>query len=89
MTDPPAIAVPLPGPGARLAALWASDIAYSFRRTPVAVASATVLFVCLAGALLAPWVAPHNPFDLKTLNLLDALAPPAWLPGAKQRCRFR
>jgi peptide/nickel transport system permease protein len=24
-----------------------------------------------------------NPFDLKTLNLLDALSPPAWLPGAK------
>jgi peptide/nickel transport system permease protein len=39
--------------------------------------------VCLAAALFAPWLAPTNPFDLKTLNLLDALAPPAWLPGAK------
>ena len=34
-------------------------------------------------ALFAPWVAPHNPFDLRTLNLLDALAPPAWLAGAQ------
>ena len=31
-----------------------------------------------SAALFAPWVAPHNPFDLRTLNLLDALSPPAW-----------
>ena len=36
----------------------------------------TVVFV--VAALLAPWVAPHNPFDLATLNLLDAFTPPAW-----------
>jgi peptide/nickel transport system permease protein len=28
--------------------------------------------------VLAPWIAPHNPFDLKTLDLLDSLLPPAW-----------
>jgi peptide/nickel transport system permease protein len=67
----------------RLAAAWDGDIAYSFRRSPVAVTSAVVLAVCLAGALLAPWVAPHNPFDLRTLNLLDALSPPAWVTGGK------
>ena len=35
----------------------------------------------MAGALFAPWVAPHNPFDLRTLNLMDALTPPAWEEG--------
>jgi peptide/nickel transport system permease protein len=34
--------------------------------------------VILGSALFAPWVAPHNPFDLRTLNLLDAFTPPAW-----------
>jgi peptide/nickel transport system permease protein len=29
-------------------------------------------------AVFAGWVAPHNPFDLRTLNLLDAFTPPAW-----------
>jgi hypothetical protein len=29
-------------------------------------------------ALFAPWVAPHNPFDLSTLELADARLPPAW-----------
>jgi len=39
--------------------------------------------VCLAGALLAPWIAPHNPFDLRTLDLKDALLPPAWQDGGQ------
>jgi len=67
----------------RFAGAWDSDVAYSFRRSPVAVASGVVLAICLVGALFAPWIAPHNPFDLKTLNLLDALAPPAWITGGK------
>ena len=85
MIDPIAVtgrAAP-PGLGARLAIAWASDVGYSFRHSPVAVGSAIVLALCLGAALFAPWVAPHNPFDLKTLNLLDALSPPAWLPGAR------
>jgi peptide/nickel transport system permease protein len=84
VTDPSrATSVAGPTLAERLAAAWDSDLAYSFRRSPVAVISAIVLGICLAGALLAPWVAPHNPFDLKTLNLLDALAPPAWIDGGK------
>jgi len=67
----------------RLSAAWDSDIGYSFRRSPVAIVAAVVLVFCLAAALFAPWVAPHNPFDLKTLNLLDALSPPAGMAGSK------
>jgi peptide/nickel transport system permease protein len=73
----------LPSLGERIASAWDSDVAYSFRNSPVAVGAAVVLAVCLAGALFAPWLAPHNPFDLKTLNLLDALAPPVWQDGGK------
>ena len=83
MTDERRTAVAGPTLAERLAAAWDSDLAYSFRRSPVAVVSAVVLAVCLAAALFAPWVAPHNPFDLKTLNLLDALAPPAWVDEGK------
>jgi peptide/nickel transport system permease protein len=35
----------------------------------------------VGGALLAPWVAPHNPFDLASVSLLDAFSPPAWETG--------
>ena len=69
--------------GGRLATAWTSDIFYSFRRNPVAVVSTIALAVCLIAAFFAPWVAPHNPFDLKTLSLQDALTPPAWEQGGR------
>src|ERR1700692_5073184 len=62
---------------------WATDLAYSFPRSPVAVVSAVVLSICLGAELFAPWVAPHNPFDLATLNLMDALTPPHGVAGAR------
>ena len=58
----------------------AGDVWYSFKRSPVAIGSAVLVLVCVVGALFAPWLAPHNPFDLSTLNLSDARLPPAWLP---------
>jgi peptide/nickel transport system permease protein len=55
-----------------------SDIWYSFTRSPVTVLSAIVALVCVGGAVFAPWLAPHDPFDLASLQLLDAFKPPAW-----------
>ncbi len=55
-----------------------SDVLYSFRRSPVAIAAALVLAVILLGAVLAPWIAPHNPLDLASLNLMDSRIPPVW-----------
>ncbi len=61
-----------------LAALLDSDLVYSFRRRPGVILAAAITATFVVAAVLAPWVAPHNPFDLKTLNLLDAFTPPAW-----------
>lgn len=55
-----------------------SDIFYSFRRRPGVVLSTIIVAVFVLAAVFARWVAPHNPFDLATLNLLDALTPPAF-----------
>ena len=60
---------------------WDSDIAYSFRRSPVTVAAALMTLLILGGAAFAPWVAPHDPFDLATVSLLDARNPPVWIAG--------
>jgi len=57
---------------------WAHDLAWSFRRSPVTILAAFLTLVCVGSALLAPWVAPHNPFDSATLNLTDGFTPPAW-----------
>ena len=67
----------------KMSAAWDSDIAASFRSSPVTIFAAVLLAICLTSAIFAPWLAPHNPFDLKTLNLLDALTPPAWVEGGK------
>jgi peptide/nickel transport system permease protein len=54
------------------------DVFYSFRRRPGVMVATALTLVCFLAALLAPWVAPHNPFDLRTLNLMDAFTPPAF-----------
>jgi peptide/nickel transport system permease protein len=64
-----------------LARIVDSDIFWSFRRSPVTVAAAAVTAILVFGAVLAPLIAPHNPFDPASLNLLDALDPPAWEAG--------
>jgi peptide/nickel transport system permease protein len=56
-----------------------SDLFYSFRKSPVTVIAAIVTVICFGAALLAPWIAPHNPFDVASLNLLDSDNPPAWM----------
>jgi peptide/nickel transport system permease protein len=61
-----------------LARVGDSDVGYSFRSSPVAMAAAAIAFVCIFCALFANLVAPYNPFDLSTLELSDARLPPAW-----------
>jgi peptide/nickel transport system permease protein len=54
------------------------DVFFSFKRSPLTITAAAIVLVCVLAAVFAPWVAPHNPFDLRTLNLLDAFTPPSW-----------
>jgi peptide/nickel transport system permease protein len=61
-----------------VARFFDSDLWWSFTRNPITVISAIVAAICIGGAVLAPWIAPHNPFDLASLQLLDAFKPPAW-----------
>jgi peptide/nickel transport system permease protein len=54
------------------------DVFWSFKRSPFTIFAAALTIGSVVAALFAGWLAPHNPFDLKTLNLLDAFTPPAW-----------
>jgi peptide/nickel transport system permease protein len=64
---------------------WDSDVMWSFRHSPLAIVSAVVAFICLFCAMFAGWVAPHNPFDLASLELADSRLPPAWLPEGRAK----
>ncbi len=58
--------------------IFDNDIFYSFSRSPVTIISAVVTAIIFLAAGFAPWLAPHNPFDPATLDLMDGFTPPAW-----------
>lgn len=60
-----------------------SEIWHSFLASPVAMLAAAIAAACLLCAVLAPLVAPHDPFDLATLDLGDSRLPPAWMAEGK------
>ncbi|MEN9591221.1 MAG: hypothetical protein RLZZ481_3007, partial [Pseudomonadota bacterium] len=61
-----------------LAKFWEGDLAWSWRHTPVAIVATGLLAILLIASFGADVLAPHNPFDLATINLIDALKPPVW-----------
>ena len=55
---------------------WDSDLGWSFRSSPVAIVSASVVLAMILATLAAPLIAPQNPFDSATLNLMDGFTRP-------------
>ena len=74
MTDTPALP---PRPPGRLRRALDSDILYAWKRSPLTVVATVVALSLILMALLAPWIAPHDPFNPATLNLMDGFTPPA------------
>jgi len=64
---------------------WHSDLGYSFRTSPLAMAAALIAGVCIFCSVFAGWVSPTNPFDLATLELADSRLPPAWMQGGSAK----
>ena len=62
-----------------------SDVGHSFRTSPVAIMAAAIAFTCVFCSAFAGLIAPHNPFDLTTLELSDARLPPAWSAGGSAK----
>ncbi|MDN5925826.1 MAG: ABC transporter permease [Hyphomicrobiales bacterium] len=60
-----------------------SDLFYSFRRSPLTMVAALVTVILVLAALLAPWIAPHDPFDPAKISIMDSLYPPVWSDGGQ------
>ena len=71
-------------PGA-LARFFDGDVWHSFTRSPTAMIAAVIAALCIFVAVFAPWVAPHDPFDLASVDLSDARLPPAWMEGGSPK----
>ena len=63
-------------PPSRLARWLDSDFFYAFKRSPVAVVSASVVLLLILSAVFAPLIAPTNPFDPASLNLMNGFSAP-------------
>lgn len=62
-----------------------SDFLYHFLRDPVALVSFIVLMVLMISAFSAPIIAPHDPYDPTTIDIMDSEAPPVWAPEGTSR----
>jgi len=60
-----------------------SDVLFSFKRSPTVVAAFLLTLIFLVAAVFAPWIVPHNTYDVASLNLMDARLPPAWIEGGR------
>jgi peptide/nickel transport system permease protein len=62
-----------------------SDVWHSFTQQKLVMVSAALTLLLALAALFAGLIAPHRPFDLATISVLDANYPPAWIEGGESR----
>jgi peptide/nickel transport system permease protein len=69
-----------PGDGIDRRSAWArfldSDLVFAFKTSPVAMVSFIISVVMIGAALLAPLIAPQNPFNPAELNLMEGMTKP-------------
>lgn len=58
-----------------------SDLWWSFKNNPTAIGAFIMTVLMIGSALLAPVIAPQDPFNPAESNLLNSLVPPMWMPG--------
>ena len=58
--------------------IFDTDIGYSFRKSKIAILSTIVFVIILLASMFANIIAPYDPFEPKTISLIDAFTPPFW-----------
>ncbi|MDX1709755.1 MAG: ABC transporter permease [Rhodovibrionaceae bacterium] len=85
LDNTPAETQPKGGRAGLLARAFDSDLWFSFKSSKVTVIAAIVTAIMVFSSLFAPVIAPHNPFDLSGISLLDSFIPPVWEEGGDPR----
>lgn len=62
-----------------------NDVIYYFKRDKTAIFAFLTLLALILMAIFAPQLANQNPYDLMTLDVMDAEIPPSWLDGGEKR----
>jgi peptide/nickel transport system permease protein len=79
------LATQTPDSRSRFARFRDSDLLASFLSSKLTMVSGLVTALMILGALLATWIAPTNPFDPASVDLMNSLYPPRWIEGGDPR----
>ena len=55
-----------------------SDIYFAFIKSPTAIISTIILIIIFFCSFFVELIAPYNPFDPSSLDLMEAFTPPSW-----------
>jgi len=62
-----------------------NELVYLFLNNRVAQLATLIALLCVSAAVLCPWLAPSDPYDIASLDIMDSLVPPAWSDTGDQR----
>jgi len=62
-----------------------NELLYLFLNNRVAQVAALVALLSIGGAALAPVLAPTNPYDIASIDIMDSLIPPVWSEDSDAR----
>lgn len=75
----------IPAHPGRLQRFKSSHFWHSFKRDKVAQVSFGILVIAVLLALLAPLIAPYDPYDLAQIDIMDSEIPPSWEGSGDER----
>ncbi|MDB9739766.1 ABC transporter permease [Candidatus Pelagibacter sp.] len=62
-----------------------SDIYFAFIKAPTAIISTAILMIIFFSSFFVELIAPFNPFDPSSLDLMEAFTPPSWEEGGMSK----
>jgi peptide/nickel transport system permease protein len=62
-----------------------SELVWRLRASPTALAATLIVALFALAAVLAPWIAPQDPYDLAVLDITNAFKPPVFADGGTWR----
>ncbi len=57
------------------------DLIYYFKRDKLVILATIILALIVFVSIFASIIAPHNPYDLASVSLMDSMKPPVWMEG--------
>ncbi|RCW47790.1 MULTISPECIES: ABC transporter permease [unclassified Halanaerobium] len=58
-----------------------SDLFYSYKNNKLVILASIVLLLIVFSSVFAAFIAPHDPYNLASVSLMDSMRPPSWMEG--------